>query len=267
MRTSDVAFLMPAYNPDPALLAKVLVPLLNQTRSADLIIVDDGSTVPIASLVPDDPRITIVRLEPNAGVIEARNVGLRHVMEAGYTYIACIDADDISREDRIALQVGRLEADPSLDIVGCISPTVDPQGNLLFVRGRPGGPEVMARRVRWNMPFYQTAFCFRSSVVERFGYYSPDFPAAEDYEYLFRIIAGGGGAACLPEPLVTIMIRPDGISLLNRRRQILTRLKTQWRYFDWRAPAAYGGIIASLVTLVLPSSLMIRIKKALGAGY
>lgn len=264
MKTSDTAFLMPAYNPDPAILAAAVAPLLRQTRPADLIVVDDGSTIPVASLLPDDPRITVLRLDRNVGVTEARNVALRHIVEQGYLYIACIDSDDISREDRIALQVAALEADPELDLVGAMAPTVDGKGCVLFTRGTLGGPKAILRRLRRNLPFAHSTFCFRTRVVERFGYYSTDFPAAEDYEYLFRIVARGGQVDCLPDPLVTYLVNPDGITSKNRSLQIRTRLKTQWRYFDWKAPLAYVALAESVASLLLPARWVLMVKRAVG---
>ncbi|MFK8251442.1 glycosyltransferase [Ancylobacter terrae] len=264
MKTSDTAFLMPAYNPEPGILDAAVAPLLAQTRAADLIIVDDGSTIPVVSLLPEDPRITVLRLDTNVGVTEARNVALRYILEQGYEFIACIDSDDISRTDRMAIQVGALEADPALDLVGSMAPTVDRDGRVLFTRGTAGGADAVLKRLRRNLPFAHSTFCFRRRVVERFGFYSTDFPAAEDYEYLFRIVAGGGKVDCLPDPLVTYLINPDGISSRNRRLQIRTRLKTQWRYFDWKTPGSYLAVAESLATLLIPARVVMAVKRAIG---
>lgn len=266
MKGSDIAFLMPAYNPDPVLLAAAVAPILAQTRPSDLVVVDDGSAQPVAALLPDDPRITVLRLERNAGLVGALNAGLAHIVGAGYRYIARIDADDLVRRERAALQAARLDADPALDLVGSVSPAVDPQGRTLFVRGAEGGPEAMALRLRWNPPFSHSSFFFRSSVVERFGDYDPDFYAAEDYEFLCRIVARGGRIACLGEPLVTYLVNPDGISSRQRTRQLAMRLKTQLRYFDPLSPAAYVGVAGSMLTRALPQGAMEAAKRALGRG-
>jgi glycosyltransferase involved in cell wall biosynthesis len=263
MRSSDIAVLMPAYNPDPALLREVLDSLLTQSVAPDVIIIDDHSRVPIQTVVPEDARIRVLRLPENLGVTGARNAGLRHIMQEGYPFIACNDADDVCLPGRFALQRDRFEREPELDMLGGMSPTHDADGTYLFTRGTLGGPEAIRGRVRYNLPFAHSTFFFRSSVITRFGDYSEDFPAGEDYEFLYRIIARGGHVDCLPEPLSTYLLNPGGITFNNWQRQIRTRLKTQLRYFDPLAPGCYLGVARTLITLVVPLSIWGPLKRAI----
>ncbi|MDX6807093.1 glycosyltransferase [Terrihabitans rhizophilus] len=263
MRSSDIAVLMPAYNPDPVLLQEVLRSLLSQSEACDVVIVDDHSRVPISSIVAEDPRIRVLRLERNLGVTGARNEGLRYILAEGYPFIACNDADDVCLPERFRLQLDRFERDPALDILGGMSPTHDASGAFLFTRGTTGGPAVIRKRVRYNLPFAHSTFFFRSSVVTRFGDYSEDFPAGEDYEFLYRIVARGGRVDCLPEPLSTYLLNPAGITFNNWQRQIRTRLKTQLRYFDPLAPGCYLGVARTLITLMVPLSIWGPLKRAI----
>ena len=261
MRTSAIAIIMPAYNPDPVLLRKVITPLLDQTLPVDVVVIDDGSTRPVASMLDPDPRIHVLRLDHNVGVTAARNFGLRYIVDAGYTYIACNDSDDVSDRERIKAQVARLEADPTLDVVGSMAPAYDHDGRLLFTLGTEGGPKAIRRSISQNLPFAHSTFCFRADVVERFGVYSEDFPAGEDYEFLYRIIHMGGHVDCVPLPLVGYLLNPEGITYNNWRRQILTRLKTQVRYFVPLNPGSYLGAGRSVVTLLIPHVLWRPLKK------
>ncbi|MGQ4272594.1 glycosyltransferase [Terrihabitans sp. B22-R8] len=255
MRTSDIAVLMPAYNPEPKLLAEAVDALLAQSRPVDIIVVDDGSQVAVRTLLAEHERLTVLRLPQNVGVTRARNAGLKFILDQGYSYIACNDCDDISLPDRFELQMARFETDGRLDLLGGMSPTYDDTGKFLFTRGTTGGPDCIRKRVRYNLPFAHSTFCFRASVVRTFGDYSVDYPAGEDYEFLYRIIARGGQVDCLEAPLATYLLNPGGITYNNWRAQISTRLKTQLHYFEPRAFESYVGVARSLLTLVVPQGL------------
>jgi glycosyltransferase involved in cell wall biosynthesis len=265
MNRLSTAVIMPAYNPDPVLLQQAIAPLLEQTEPVDIVIIDDGSTPPVGSVIAPHPRIDVLRLDRNGGVTAARNAGLRHILDAGYTYIACNDADDVSDRDRIRIQLARLEADPTLDVIGAMAPTYDHGGKLLFTRGTAGGPAAIKRRIGQNLPFAHSSFCFRADVVARFGAYSEDFPAGEDYEFLYRIIHRGGHVDCVDAPLVQYLLNPDGITYNNWRRQILTRLKTQLRYFSPLSASCYLGVARSVVTLLVPHIVWRPLKKLIRA--
>ena len=62
-------------------------------ESIQLIIVDDGSTVPIEII--DSPHIVLIR-QQNMGVSAARNTGIQH---ACGTYLAFLDSDDYYEND------------------------------------------------------------------------------------------------------------------------------------------------------------------------
>lgn len=268
MKTCDIACIMPAYNPDPALLKESVSALLAQTHPCDIIIVDDGSRVPVVTLLPPHDRIKVIRLDRNVGVTRARNEGLRQILEAGYEFIACNDYDDVSMPDRMALQMNRFQQEQKLDVVGGMSPTYDDKGRFLFVRGTEGGPEAIRQRVRHNLPFAHSTFLFRADVVRRFGNYSVEFPAGEDYEFLYRIIARGGHVDCIAQNAATYLLNPGGITYKNWQRQVRTRLKTQLRYFDPWVFGSYSGVARTIITLMVPHRIWVPLKgivrKAMG---
>jgi glycosyltransferase involved in cell wall biosynthesis len=87
----------------------------------ELISVDDGSTDATAGILDDyrrrDARVRVVSTsESDRGLVAALNRGLREVRGR---YVARMDADDVAHPDRLAEQVGALEADASLAAVAC----------------------------------------------------------------------------------------------------------------------------------------------------
>ena len=103
---------LPTYN-RPELLRRAIASVCRQTfRDFELIVVDDGSTMPCCSALPDpiDTRIRLIRNPSNMGVADARNVGIK---AAKGTYVSFIDDDDEYRSSFLSSTYARLKNTPS----------------------------------------------------------------------------------------------------------------------------------------------------------
>lgn len=84
----------------------------------EFIVIDDGSTDKTAAILERhqraDARIRACA-QPPQGLAESLNLGLR--MARG-TYVARMDADDVSLPDRLAVQVALMDARPEVGICG-----------------------------------------------------------------------------------------------------------------------------------------------------
>lgn len=112
-----VSVIIPVYNAAEYLLESILS-ICNQTYlQLEIIVVDDASTDASVSIVQQisDSRIILVKNEINSGLAESVNKGIRL---ARGSYIARMDADDISLPARIQNQVKFLELNPEVGIVG-----------------------------------------------------------------------------------------------------------------------------------------------------
>jgi len=83
---------------------------------------------------------------------------------------------------------------------------------------------------------------------------------AEDYEFMRRVFEKGE-IDCLHDVLLVYEKNADGISSKNRRTQLRSRLRAQLRYFQLAKPAAYAGIVRSLVTLLVPARIWTRLSR------
>lgn len=109
MREVIVSVIMTAYNPPQDRMLAALRSVLTSTHKAlEVIVIDDGSDVPVADWLPQaepDPRITILR-QANAGLGMARNAGID---AATGEFVFFIDDDDHVDPDAIALLVAHAE--------------------------------------------------------------------------------------------------------------------------------------------------------------
>lgn len=101
-----VSCVMPTADRHRFLPAAIAGFLAQRFEEAELLVVDDG-TEPASHLVPDDPRITYIRLDRRHVLGEKRNLS---VAEARGEVIVHLDDDDWSHPDRLRIQVEALRA-------------------------------------------------------------------------------------------------------------------------------------------------------------
>jgi glycosyltransferase involved in cell wall biosynthesis len=259
----SLAILIPVFNDatglrqslDSLLLARCPAPLMT-------VVVDDGSD---PALTLDQGRylslgLKVLRLPANEGIEAALNRGLTEVMQHGIRYLARLDAGDTISPDRLTRQMALLDGNRDLGIVGSDARYVDPSGKLLFVFRAATDDPTIRSRMHVNCCLVHPTVMIRMAVLEEVGPYSVDYPAAEDYELFFRILAVAK-AQCISAPLVTTVVSGSGISSRRRHAQLVSRFRIQCRNFCWTRIQAYLGVAITLSLLVVPAALVIALKR------
>lgn len=259
-----VALLVPVHN-DPGGILHSLRHLPGEVP-LDVVVVDDGSDPPLhlPEIAPPH-RVYLLRLSENRGIAEALNAGVEWILQRGYPYLARLDAGDLALPGRFLRQLAFLETRPQHALVGGQVEFVDESGRLLYRERYPEDYADLHRRMHLKNCFIHPAVMLRTAVLRELGPYRTDFPAAEDYELFFRVVRKYP-AANLPETVVRVRVSPKGISARHRRRQLLTRLAVQLRYFDPGLWESYAGVLATLGLLVLPAGLIRAFKRRVGGG-
>lgn len=255
-----VAILMPAYNVGDA-INRAVGSLANGTYPCDIYIVDDGSDVPVTDVLKDFPRVKVIRLPKNAGVVKARNIGLAEILKHPYDYVACLDADDVSYPDRVAKEVEFLDSHTEIAAVGAwVNHVDDDSGRPLFIERNPETAGKIKSALNYNSAVAHSTAMFSAAVLRQVGGYSEDYPVAEDYE-MFRRIAERFPIANIPSVLVERHISPNCLSFKHRRGQLRDRLRIQLRYFNALEPSAWVGVLKTLLLLTVPVSVIMKLKE------
>jgi len=184
-----VSVVMGVYNTARYLRAAIDSVLAQQGVDFEFIIVDDGSTDETPGILAEasahDSRVRIIT-QTNAGLTQAL---IRGCAAARGRYIARQDGDDLSMPDRLRLQAGMLDADPSLVFVSCWSEVIGPGGEPLIKYQRPGtkaAAKGMLLRERCGPPGHGSVM-FRRDAYESVGGYRALFYYAQDSDLWLRL--------------------------------------------------------------------------------
>lgn len=133
MSSPLVTVVMSAYNPLPRITSAVQS-VLDQTLSdIELLVVDDGSDVPLESIIPEDSRIRVIRHPENRGFSAATETGVRN---ARGKWITWVDSDDRVDPSYLATKVAAGDR-WSADFVFARLRTTDENGNGSYLPWSP----------------------------------------------------------------------------------------------------------------------------------
>lgn len=263
---SKIAVLIPVYN-QPDDLLRTLDSVDRESADLDFVIVDDGSDPPVG--IPDARYrhpVHLLRLPQNRGCTVARNLGLQHILEGGYDYVALQDAGDTDIGERMALQAAYLDAHPEIAVVGAWAQYVDRAGQPLYVYQAPAGSQQIRTRMRYVSAFANPASMIRLTALRQVGLYDPAYPIASDYEIFFRLTRAFE-TDNLQQVLINKEDHPQSLSLGNRRRSLWYRLRAQRQYFSWASLHAWLGVGATLLLMLLPYRLVLGVKRWRGYAH
>lgn len=215
-----VSVIMPVYNAIPYLFEAV-GSILGQTFSDfEFIIIDDGSTdgstEALLALAASDSRIVLVS-RPNTGYAVALNEALGL---ARGSFVARMDADDVSLPGRLTLQVAHLRSDAGCVGVGGAMLMIDEAGRPVARFAPPADHAEIdaAHLAAMTSVIVHPAVMMRADVLASVGGYRSELEPAEDLDLWLRL-AERGRLANLGEPLLKYRLHAGSVSTQRRRSQ------------------------------------------------
>lgn len=232
-----VTVFSPNYN-NAKYISETIESIINQSYSNfEYIIIDDCSTDNSWQIIQEyakkDKRIKIYRNEKNLGIVKTRNRGLK-ARSANSKYFAIIDSDDVSKLNRLRIQVEFLERNQDYGLVGSNTFIIDEDSNIIGLRQYPSNErEIRKKIIRFN-PFSQSSVVIRTKVINQVGLYDEIWDVCQDYDYWLRI-GINWKFANLDTPLIKYRISKTQIKFTNLKETILNTYLIQKK-----AIAKYG---------------------------
>jgi glycosyltransferase involved in cell wall biosynthesis len=220
-----VSVVIPSYN-SARFVGEAIESVLAQTYvDLEIIVVDDGSTDDTHDVVArfTDPRVRYV-YQDNRERSAARNTGIR---AAQGEYVAFLDADDLWRAEKLARQVGLLDAHPEVGLVYC--------GALLMENDRVFDEETCSYRGWVLRPLLLvgnivagslSSAMVRRGCFDRAGLFDETFSACEDWDMWVRI-ALHYPLDFVPMPLVKCRVHSS-----NSQKQARMMVPGTERFFE-----------------------------------
>ena len=216
----EISIVMPVYN-GAKYLEAAIDSILNQSfKEWELIIINDGSTDNTEALIKNytDERIVYLNNSQNLGLAKSFNIGIN---AARGTYIARMDADDMSVNDRLEKELGFLKTHPDIDIVGTAVQLIDENGHGSKIASKP----LTHLELKWqsllSTPFFHPTILTTAGVLKANPFDESLFNS-EDYELWSRLLFGKNMKfANLSEPLLLYRVSKNSFTQsLNKEKRI-----------------------------------------------
>ena len=199
--------LMTVYNGEPY-LKDAVSSIFNQTyRNFRFLILDNASTDNSREIIREfnDSRIDLVELIENIGQTAALNRGLKLI---DTPLVARIDADDISFNNRLELQVAFMEKHPSVVLLGTAFQTIDENGDLIAHYHPPTTHQKIIDSFTSICPIAHSSVILRYLPVSNLGGYPENYIFSQDLA-LWQRLSLKYQVANLPIELVKIRRHSD----------------------------------------------------------
>ena len=265
MSAPAISVIMSIYNQrNIKRLEEAVTSILRQSfTDFEFIIYDDGSDRILADDLKRfqqmDQRVVLISNPENHGLAYSLNTCI-HVARG--KYLARMDDDDISAEDRLQVQYEFMESHPEIAYAGCNAKLLDDDG-VWGVRRMPERPDREA--FLKCSPFIHPTVIIRREVFEEGNHYSDSREnwRCEDYELFMRLQKRGYQGQNIQKDL--FFYREDRNSYAKRKFCYrMDEMRIRYRNFKELGilyPFGWLYVVRPLLAAAVPAGLIWRARK------
>lgn len=219
-----VSVIMSVFNESESDIKNSINSILNQTYSEFefIIILDNPKNKILGHIIQGyaniDSRIKFFINKANIGLAESLNKGIK--LSSG-ELICRMDADDISFNNRLELQVKKFDEDENLDLLSGSIVKIDEDGNILEkCIYRIDSKKLNKILVKSNFIVHPTVM-FKKNKIKKIGCYR-NLPTAQDLDLWLRCVSKNYKIKTMEETLLFYRIRKNSITSTKAFQQWLT---------------------------------------------
>jgi len=170
-----------------------------------VLVIDGPITDPLQAVVDNwvsvlEDKINVIKIPINKGLANALKVGLTHCK---YDFIARMDTDDISLQERFCCQKEYLMSHADVDVVGSMINEIDESG-VIFKKdiSLPLSHNELFQFFSTRDPLFHPTVMFRKTFFDKAGSYESIIPLAEDTHLWYKGFKNNCVFANIPNTLL-----------------------------------------------------------------
>ena len=204
----EITVLMTVYNGSKYLLESINS-IINQTiNNYEILVIDDGSVDNSSEILNkiNNTKLRIIKNDINMGQTRSLNKGLGL---AKGRYIARMDQDDISFENRLELQYNFLENNNHISLVGSGFQTIQDGESSPLHYIPPTRDKNIKNTIIYKSPFAHSSIFFRKKDILSVGGYPNDFKYIQDLALYSKLINNNYKLENIPKELIMLRKHRD----------------------------------------------------------
>ena len=195
-----------------------------------------------------------------------KNLGETAAANYAYTktkgqYVARMDADDVSRMDRIKKQMTFMDKTPRAVIVGSQANVIDRRGKVVGTKHVATSPEAIYTNFGFYQPIVHSSIIFRKTLLPKRRYlYNSTYELANDYHTFFELL-NYGEFHNINEELVSYRVHENNKSLSHLKKIFWQDVKIRFvamTKLNYKPSVFMFPVIAvqSLIVFMMPEKLL-----------
>ena len=256
--TAPISVVLPVcYKDLPGQIEESIQSLFNQTlKPAEIIIVIDG---PIGEMLNtkintfrNRDTVKVLEIKKSNGLARALNIGIRASTQ---TYIARMDADDISMRNRFEIQLDFLESN-NLDLVGGqILEFKETTDKIVSRRLVPTNHTDIIKTLKIRSPFSHPTILFKRTLYKSVGGYS-EWLKIEDYDFFVKCFLQNAKFGNTNESVLYYRLGPN-YNAIRRRTGISYAINEIKLYIQFYRTGFYGLFeLLKYITIKIPLRIL-----------
>ena len=178
---------MPVYNSEKYVKFAINSIIKQKYKNWELIIVNDSSNESTKNILDAYKcnKIKIIHLKKNLGPYKAIDLALK---KANGKYIAFLDSDDASSENRIGSQVSELEKNKKIGLIVSKYKVID-ENNKIIKNSRSYSKKEFNRKFPCENLCCNSSAMLRKSILKKIKFYNKNIFYSYDYNFYLKIFS------------------------------------------------------------------------------
>ncbi len=253
-----VSVIMATFNESAVFVDASIKSILTQSyQNLELLIMDDSTneeTIECIDKFDVDDRVKVIRKNNRMGLSGARNVGLANSLGE---YIAIMDGDDVSMQDRIMHQVQYLKDNPECYVLGGQMRIIDENGTVISERHYPVGGIKLKIFAAVRNPISHPTVMFRRELFDKGFKYDETLEMSEDLDLWLRVMNADYEIRNLDEFVINYRVGTDFTVKRTSKKQKKYMADVRKKNWSFSHPFfSVTSVVAGMVFRATPSSTL-----------